>query len=127
MLMIRMTFTALLAVIMRAVFAFGLVLLNFTRFGADVIALGSRRTTAALMGVRAGPTTIRIDMLSSVLAGLSGVVFSFYTFAGYSLSATGVELDTIAAVVIGGTLLSGSPSSASARSRGTSTSRPSPG
>jgi len=46
-------------------------------------------------------------MLSSVLAGLAGIVFSFYTAAGYSLSAVGVELDTIAAVVIGGTLLSG--------------------
>jgi simple sugar transport system permease protein len=46
-------------------------------------------------------------MLSSVLAGLAGIVFSFYTAAGYSLSAVGVELDTIAAVVIGGTLLTG--------------------
>jgi galactofuranose transport system permease protein len=38
---------------------------------------------------------------------LAGIVFSFYTSAGYSLAATGVELDTIAAVVIGGTLLTG--------------------
>ena len=51
--------------------------------------------------------TVRIYMLSSVLAGLSGIVFSFYTSAGYSLSAVGVELDSIAAVVIGGTLLTG--------------------
>src|SRR5262249_24593340 len=43
--------------------------------------------------------------LSSVLSGLAGIVFSFYTAAGYSLSAVGVELDSIAAVVIGGTLL----------------------
>jgi galactofuranose transport system permease protein len=50
---------------------------------------------------------VRIYMLSSVLAGLAGIVFSFYTAAGYSLAAVGVELDTIAAVVIGGTLLSG--------------------
>jgi simple sugar transport system permease protein len=46
-------------------------------------------------------------MLSSFLAALAGITFSFYTSAGYSLAATGVELDTIAAVVIGGTLLTG--------------------
>ncbi|MET0221902.1 MAG: galactofuranose ABC transporter, permease protein YjfF [Tardiphaga sp.] len=95
------------AMIMLAVFIAGAVLLHLTRFGADVYALGGSRVTAALMGVRVGPTTIRIYMLSSVLAGLSGIVFSFYTSAGYSLSAVGVELDTIAAVVIGGTLLTG--------------------
>jgi galactofuranose transport system permease protein len=51
--------------------------------------------------------TVRICMLSSVLAGLAGIVFSFSTAAGYSLAAVGVELDTIAAVVTGGTPLSG--------------------
>ncbi|MDF2995628.1 MAG: sugar transporter permease YjfF [Xanthobacteraceae bacterium] len=95
------------ALIMLAVFAFGIVLLHFTRFGANVYALGGSRTSTALMGVRVGQTTIRIYMLSSVLAGLSGIVFSLYTSSGYSLSAVGVELDTIAAVVIGGTLLTG--------------------
>jgi simple sugar transport system permease protein len=51
--------------------------------------------------------TVRIYMLSGLLSGLAGIVFSFYTAACYSLSAVGVELDTIAAVVIGGTLLTG--------------------
>ncbi|MFZ1430951.1 MAG: galactofuranose ABC transporter, permease protein YjfF [Geminicoccaceae bacterium] len=96
-----------IAMIMLAVFAAGIVLLHFTRFGANVYALGGSRVSTELMGVRVGSMTIRIYMLSSVLAGLSGIVFSFYTSAGYSLSAVGVELDTIAAVVIGGTLLTG--------------------
>lgn len=95
------------AMIMLTVLAFGIVLLHFTKFGANVYALGGSRISAALMGIRVGPTTILIYMLSSVLAGLSGIVFSFYTSAGYSLSAVGVELDSIAAVVIGGTLLTG--------------------
>jgi galactofuranose transport system permease protein len=85
----------------------GSILLHLTRFGANVHALGGNRTATALMGVAVGPMTVRIYMLSSVLAGLAGIVFSFYTAAGYSLSAVGVELDTIAAVVIGGTLLTG--------------------
>lgn len=96
-----------IAMIMLAVFVAGIVLLHFTRFGANVYALGGSRVSTELMGVRVGSMTIRIYMLSSILAGLSGIVFSFYTSAGYSLSAVGVELDTIAAVVIGGTLLTG--------------------
>ena len=97
----------LIAMIMLAVFAAGAVLLHLTRFGTNVYALGGSRQSTALMGVRVAPTIIRVYMLSSVLAGLSGIVFSFYTAAGYALSAVGVELDTIAAVVIGGTLLTG--------------------
>jgi galactofuranose transport system permease protein len=96
-----------IALIMLAVVAAGAVLLHFTRFGANVYALGGNRTATALMGVAVGSMTARIYMLSSVLAGLAGIVFSFYTAAGYSLSAVGVELDSIAAVVIGGTLLTG--------------------
>lgn len=96
-----------IALIMLAVVAGGSILLHFTRFGASVYALGGNRIATALMGISVGAMTVRIYMLSSVLAGLAGIVFSFYTAAGYSLSAVGVELDTIAAVVIGGTLLTG--------------------
>jgi simple sugar transport system permease protein len=45
--------------------------------------------------------------LSGFLAGLAGLVYTLYTSAGYSLATVGVELDAIAAVVVGGTLLSG--------------------
>jgi simple sugar transport system permease protein len=96
-----------IALIMLCVVALGSLLLHFTRFGTNVYALGGNRTAAGLMGVPIGSMTIRIYMLSSMLAGIAGIVFSFYTAAGYSLSAVGVELDTIAAVVIGGTLLTG--------------------
>lgn len=78
-----------------------------TRFGSYVYALGGNETSAALMGVPVARTTILIYTLSSTLAGLAGIVFSLYTSAGYSLSALGVELDAIAAVVIGGTSLTG--------------------
>jgi ribose/xylose/arabinose/galactoside ABC-type transport system permease subunit len=101
-----------IALIMLAVVVAGALLLQLTRFGANVYALGGSRVTTALMGIPVGSMTVRIYMLSSVLAGLAGIVFSFYTAAGYSLSAVGVELDTIAAVVIGGTLLTGGQGSA---------------
>jgi simple sugar transport system permease protein len=96
-----------IALMMLVVTIAGALVLHLTRFGANVYALGGSRVSTALMGIPVGSMTVRIYMLSSVLSGLAGIVFSFYTAAGYSLSAVGVELDTIAAVVIGGTLLTG--------------------
>jgi ribose/xylose/arabinose/galactoside ABC-type transport system permease subunit len=93
--------------VMLVVFAVGIVVAQRTRFGANVYALGGGAQTAELMGVPVARTTIQIYALSGFLAGLSGIVFSLYTSAGYSLAAVGVELDAIAAVVIGGTLLTG--------------------
>jgi simple sugar transport system permease protein len=97
----------LIGCVMLLVFAVGIVLAQRTRFGANVYALGGGVQTAELMGVPVARTTIQIYALSGFLAGLSGIVFSLYTSAGYSLAAVGVELDAIAAVVIGGTLLTG--------------------
>ena len=98
---------SLIAILMVLTFLFGIVLLHFTRFGANVYAIGGNATSAQLMGVPVAWTTIRIYMLSSTLAALAGVVFSLYTSAGYSLNCVGVELDAIASVVIGGTSLMG--------------------
>ncbi|MBB3658661.1 simple sugar transport system permease protein [Rhizobium sp. BK650] len=97
----------LIGAIMLIVFAVGIFIAHRTRFGTNVYALGGGVQTAQLMGVPVGRTTIQIYALSGFLAGLSGIVFSLYTSAGYSLAAVGVELDAIAAVVIGGTLLTG--------------------
>jgi len=97
----------LLALIMLLVVFVGIILAHRTRFGNNVYAGGGRNVSAALMGVPVRRTTIYIYMLSSTLAVLSGIVFSLYTSAGYALAASGVELDAIASVVIGGTLLSG--------------------
>ncbi|MBY3116778.1 MULTISPECIES: galactofuranose ABC transporter, permease protein YjfF [Rhizobium] len=93
--------------VMLLVFAVGIFIAQRTRFGTNIYALGGGTQTARLMGVPVGRTTIQIYALSGFLAGLSGIVFSLYTSAGYSLAAVGVELDAIAAVVIGGTLLTG--------------------
>ncbi|KQV27937.1 ABC transporter permease [Rhizobium sp. Root1203] len=97
----------LVGIVMLLVFAAGIFIAHRTRFGTNVYALGGGAQTAQLMGVPVGRTTIQIYALSGFLAGLSGIVFSLYTSAGYSLAAVGVELDAIAAVVIGGTLLTG--------------------
>ncbi|MCA1971444.1 MAG: sugar ABC transporter permease YjfF [Caenispirillum sp.] len=85
----------------------GMLLAHRTRFGTNVYALGGGTQAARLMGVPVGRTMIRIYALSGLLSGLSGIVFAIYTSAGYPLATVGVELDAIAAVVIGGTLLTG--------------------
>ncbi|OJF91094.1 galactofuranose ABC transporter, permease protein YjfF [Pararhizobium antarcticum] len=98
---------SLIGGLMLFVFAVGILIAHRTRFGTNVYALGGGAQTSALMGVPVGRTTIMIYGLSGFLAGLSGIVYSLYTSAGYSLATVGVELDAIAAVVIGGTLLTG--------------------
>jgi simple sugar transport system permease protein len=98
---------SLIGILMLATVAVGMLLLHQTRFGANVFALGGNRAAAEMMGVPIARTTILIYTLSATLSALAGIAYSLYTSSGYSLAAIGVELDTIAAVVIGGTLLTG--------------------
>lgn len=96
-----------MGLLMLGVVVIGIFLAHRTRFGNQVYAIGGNATSANLMGISTRSTTIRIYMLSTGLATLAGIVFSIYTRAGYALAGVGVELDAIASVVIGGTLLSG--------------------
>jgi ribose/xylose/arabinose/galactoside ABC-type transport system permease subunit len=89
------------------IFVLAIWLLHYTRTGGYIYALGGNAQSAALMGVPVGRTRILVYVLSGTLAATGGVVYSFYTASGYALSGVGLELDAIAAVVIGGTLLSG--------------------
>ena len=98
---------SLVAMMMLAVVGAGSLLLHFTRFGSNVCAIGGSPSSAKLMGVPVAWTIIGIYMLSGTLAALGGIVFSLYTSAGNSLNGVGLELDAIASVVIGGTLLTG--------------------
>lgn len=95
------------AVIAIAVVLVGSYVLRFTRFGRTVYAIGGNEQSALLMGLPVGRTKIGIYSLSGFCSGLAGVVFTFYTLSGYALDGKGMELDAIASVVIGGTLLTG--------------------
>ena len=59
------------------------------------------------MGLPVGATKIWIYTVSGLCAALAGVVYTFYSSSGYPNVGVGLELDAIAAVVIGGTPLSG--------------------
>ena len=78
-----------------------------TPFGRSVYAVGGSEDSAVLMGLPVRRTLIGVYTLSGFCSALAGVVFTFYMLSGYGLHAVGMELDAIAAVVIGGTLLTG--------------------
>ena len=81
--------------------------LAYTRFGRSVYALGGNRQSALLMGLAVGRTRIGVYAISGFCSALGGVLLSFYMLSGYGQHAQGMELDAIAAVVIGGTVLTG--------------------
>ena len=97
----------LIAGIMLLVVLAGSLLIHRTPFGTRVLAIGGDARTAGLLGVPVGRTIVAVYGISGFCAGLAGIVFAIYTSAGYSLATVGTELDAIAAVVIGGTLLTG--------------------
>ncbi|HYP01026.1 MAG TPA: ABC transporter permease [Pyrinomonadaceae bacterium] len=88
-------------------FALGWLVLNHTRFGRHVYALGDNDEAARLMGLNTGRVTIGVYALSGALAGLAGVLDAARLGAGRPVAGTGDELNAIAAVVVGGTLLTG--------------------
>jgi simple sugar transport system permease protein len=79
----------------------------FTRFGRTVYAIGNNEQSARLMGLPVGRTRIIVYSFSGFCSALAGIVFSSSLLAGYGQFATGIELDAIASVVMGGTLLTG--------------------
>jgi galactofuranose transport system permease protein len=79
----------------------------FTRFGRTIYAMGNNEQSAMLMGLSVARTKVLVYAFSGLCSALGGIVFSMSLLAGYGQFATGMELDSIAAVVIGGTALTG--------------------
>ncbi|WP_314440376.1 galactofuranose ABC transporter, permease protein YjfF [Massilia timonae] len=95
------------ALIALAMLAFAVWLAHYSAFGRAVYAVGGNEQSAAMMGLAVGRTKILVYAFSGFCASLAGLLFAFYMLSGYGLHAQGTELDAIAAVVIGGTLLTG--------------------
>jgi simple sugar transport system permease protein len=95
------------ALIALALFAVALYVAHGTAFGRNVYAIGGSEHSAVLMGLPVRATVVGVYALSGFCAALGGTLFTFYMLSGYGLHATGMELDAIASVVIGGTLLAG--------------------
>lgn len=100
----RFTFAASAFLIVLLV---GIFIAHYTRFGRNIYALGGNPDAALLLGVPVGRTTMSVYAMNSFLAVLAGIVLSLSKKSGDSTIGVGLELDVIAAVVIGGTLLTG--------------------
>ncbi|GAB4079457.1 ABC transporter permease [Modestobacter muralis] len=85
----------------------GWVLLNRTTFGRRTFAVGGNAEAARLAGIRVQRHTVWLYVLSGVTCGIAAVMLMARTTTGSSTHGTLLELDAIAAVVIGGTLLIG--------------------
>ena len=85
----------------------GAFILHFTRFGRYVYAVGGNELAAKVSGINTDRILIGVYALTGALAGLAGIVLSSRVMSGSPATGAGYELDAIAAVVIGGTSLSG--------------------
>ncbi|MBR2566173.1 MAG: sugar ABC transporter permease YjfF [Paenibacillus sp.] len=101
------SFVSINVLIALIILVLAIFLAHYTRFGRNVYAIGGSEQSAVLMGLPVARTKILVYTFSGFCSALAGVVFTFYMLSGYGLHAMGLELDTIAAVVIGGTLLTG--------------------
>jgi ribose transport system permease protein len=84
-----------------------LILLNGTRFGRYLMAVGGSEDSARLSGINVTWVKIRVYLLSGLVAGIAGVLYCCETHQGDPKAGMAYELDAIAAAVIGGTSLMG--------------------
>jgi ribose transport system permease protein len=96
-----------LVIIFALVALAGWVLLNRTTFGRRTFAVGGNAEAARLAGIRVQRHTVKLYVLSGIACGIAAVMLMARTTTGSSTHGTLYELDAIAAVVIGGTLLIG--------------------
>ncbi len=95
------------AIVFLVAFAVVLVVMNHTGFGRSVYAVGGNAEAARLSGIDVANVKITVLATTSGLAALSGVMQSSEIMSGTATTAKGWELDVIAAVIIGGTSLTG--------------------
>mgnify|MGYP003297953731 CR=1 FL=1 len=85
----------------------GTYILQKTRFGRNVYAIGGNEQSARLMGLPVDKTKMMVYAFNGLCSALAGIAYSLYVKSGWNLALQGGELDVISAAVIGGVLLSG--------------------
>lgn len=94
-------------VIFIAIVSSGVIVLRRTRFGRYTYAVGGNETAARLSGINVDAIKIAAFMISGICAAISALILTARLNSGQPLAGQGYELDVIAAVVVGGTSLSG--------------------
>lgn len=100
-------FISINVVISLIVVAVAFYMLKYTRFGRTIYAIGGNENSAKLMGLPVERTKVLVYTFSGFCSSLGGLLFTIYTLSGYGLHCNGMEMDAIAACVIGGILLTG--------------------
>ena len=103
----RVGFVPVPVIIMIAIYAVAWVLLQRTAFGRHVYALGGNETAARLSGVKTQRVKLAVYGISGLTAALAAVILTGRLMSGQPNAGVGFELDAIAAVVLGGTAISG--------------------
>ena len=85
----------------------GTIILQKTRFGRNIYAIGGNEQSAKLMGLPVGRTKVLVYGFNGLCSVLAGVAYALYVKSGWNLSLQGGELEVITCAVIGGTLLTG--------------------
>ncbi len=85
----------------------GVILLQWTRFGRNVYAIGGSEQSAKLMGLPVGRTKVLVYGINGFCSALAGIAYVLYVKSGWNLALAGGELDVISSAVIGGVLLTG--------------------
>ena len=90
-----------------AMIIIGTIILQKTRFGRNVYAVGGNEQSAKLMGLPVGRTKILVYGFNGLCSVLAGVAYALTVKSGWNLALQGGELEVISCAVIGGSLLTG--------------------
>ena len=85
----------------------GTILLQHTRFGRNVYAIGGSESSAKLMGLPVGKTKVAVYAINGFCSALAGIAYVLVVKSGWNMALQGGELEVISSAVIGGTLLTG--------------------
>lgn len=89
------------------IFAVSLVLMNYTRFGREIYAVGGNPESARLSGINVRKIKISVMMIVQVLSAFAGIILSSQVYSGNFSFGRGYEMDVIAPVIIGGASMNG--------------------
>jgi simple sugar transport system permease protein len=100
-------YISLLVIVSLVVLGLAIYIAHYTRFGRTIYAIGGNEQSARLMGLPVNSTKVLVYTFAGFCSALAGLTLNIYVGSGHGLYATGFELTVIAAVVMGGTMLSG--------------------
>ena len=94
-------------IIMFVVYVISLLILNRTKFGRHVYAVGGNVTAAEFSGIKVTRVKFIVYLYTGIMAGIAGIILASRMYSGQPTAGEGAEMDAIAAVVVGGTSMAG--------------------